>query len=109
MKIVTLHTRVKIDDLLSHIQQHLTPLFKQQRQFDVDFKVEKVNNAIEISQHELYPEDILYKIEVNGANLNITRCEHYVDDVNSLTVESILNDLFKRVAGKNGTDLIQEG
>ena len=109
MKIVTLHNHIKIDELLHHLQMQLNTLFKEQRQADIDFKIEKVGNTIEISQPEIYPGDILYKIEIDGTKLNITRSEHYVDDVNSLTVESILNDLFKHVAGKNGTDLLQEG
>jgi hypothetical protein len=109
MKIITLHNRVKIDDLFHHLQSQLNTLFKEQRQADIDFKIEMIGDTIEISQPEMYPGDILYKIEIDGAKLNITRSEHYVDDVNSLTVESILNDLFKHVAGKNGTDLIQEG
>ena len=109
MKIITLHQRIKIDELLNHIREQLNPLFKQQRQSDIDFKIERMGDAIEISQPELYPGDILYHIEVDGANLNITRSEHYVDDVNSLTVESILNDLFKNISGKPGTDLVLEG
>ncbi len=109
MKIVTLHNRIEIDELLHHLQMQLNTLFKEQRQADIDFKVEKVGNTIEISQPDIYPGDILYKLEIDGHKLNITRSEHYVDDVNSLTVESILNDLFKHVAGKDGTDLIQEG
>ncbi len=109
MKIITLHQRIKIDELLNHIREQLNPLFKQQRQSNIDFKIEKTGSAIEISQPELYPGDILYHIEVHGANLNITRSEHYVDDVNSLTVESILNDLFKNISGKPGTDLVLEG
>ena len=109
MKIITLHQRIKIDELLDHIRQQLNPLFKQQRQSDIDFTIEKTGNAIEISQPTLYPGDILYHIEVDGSNLNIIRSEHYVDDVNSLTVESILNDLFKNISGKPGTDLVLEG
>ena len=104
-----LHQRVKIDELLNHIREQLNPLFKQQRQSDIDFKIERAGDAIEISQPELYPGDILYHIEVDGFNLNITRSEHYVDDVNSLTVESSLNDLFKNISGKPGTDLVLEG
>jgi hypothetical protein len=109
MKIITLHQRIKIDELLNQIREQLNPLFKQQRQSDIDFKIERAGDAIEISQQELYPGDILYHIEVDGVNLNITRSEHYVDDVNSLTVESILNDLFKNISGKPGTDLVLEG
>jgi hypothetical protein len=109
MKIVTLHNRINIDELLHQLQIQLNTLFKEQRQADIDFKIEKVGDTIEVSQPEIYPEDILYRIAVKGHELHITRSEHYVDDVNSLTVESILNDLFKHVAGKDGTDLIQEG
>jgi hypothetical protein len=109
MKIITLHNRIKIDELLDQIKQKLNTIFKQQRQADIDFKIEKIGDTIEISQPELYPGDILYRIQVDGSNLNITRCEHYVDDVNSLTVESILNDLFKNISGKPGTDLVLEG
>jgi hypothetical protein len=109
MKIITLHNRININELFNHLQQNLNPLFKERRQTSIDFKIEKEGNTIKILQPELYPGDILYKIEVDGINLNITRSEHYVDDVNSLTVESILNDLFNDVSGKPGTDLLLEG
>jgi len=109
MKIITLHTRIQPAELMSHIVRHLNPLFREQRKSDIDFKIEKIGDVIEISQPELYPEEVLFKIKVNGSELNITRCEHYVDDVNSLTVESILNDLFKDLSDKQGTDLVQEG
>ena len=109
MKIVTLHNHINIDELLNHIQQQLNPLFKEQRQTDLDFIIEKKGDAIEITQPELYPDDVLYHIEVKRTELHITRSEHYVDDVNSLTVESILNDLFKNESGKMGTDLLREG
>jgi hypothetical protein len=109
MKIVTLHTRIKPDELFEHINQRLNPLFKEQRQMDIDFVFERSGDAVEISQPELYPGDILYRIEISGMDLNITRSEHYVDDVNSLTVESILNNLFKDISDKQGTDLVQEG
>ena len=109
MKIITLHNRIDIDKLLHYLQQQLNPLFQEQRQSDITFNIVKSGGAIEIAQPELYPGDVLYKIEVDGMNLNITRSEHYVDDVNSLTVESILNDLFKDISGKAGTDLVLEG
>lgn len=109
MKIITLHNRIDIDKLLHYLQQQLNPLFQQQRQSDITFDIVKSGGAIEIAQPELYPGDVLYKIEVDGMNLNITRSEHYVDDVNSLTVESIMNELFKNISGKAGTDLVLEG
>jgi len=73
------------------------------------FIVEGYGDTIKISQPELYGNEVLFNIEAKGRELYITRSEHYVDDVNSLTVESILNDLFNDLSDKQGTDLIQEG
>jgi hypothetical protein len=109
MKVITLHKRIKADELFDLVQRQLNPLFREQRKIDLDFTVTQSGNAIDITQPDLYPGDILYHIEVERDQLQITRNEHYVDDVNSLTVESILNDLFKIIAGKPGTDLILEG
>lgn len=109
MKVITLHKRINPDELFDLIQRQLNTLFHEQRKTELDFTVTLSDNVIEITQPDLYPGDILYHIEIKGDELHITRCEHYVDDVNSLTVESILNDLFKIIAGKPGTDLILEG
>ncbi|MBS1526135.1 MAG: hypothetical protein JST19_10830 [Bacteroidetes bacterium] len=104
MKIITAHTNVNAAALREHIRQNLDRMFAQQRQENVHFEVGGEGNVIEISEPSLY--GFLYKIEINGAELDITRSEHWTDDVNSLTVESILNEL---LAGKYGTDLLQEG
>lgn len=109
MKIITLHHRVNIDRLLSHLQEKLNPAFAEQRGMALVFTIEKAGDAIEISQPELYGEEVLFRIGIKGVELWITRSEHYVDDVNSLTVESILNDLFNDLSDKQGTDLLQEG
>jgi hypothetical protein len=37
MKVITLYTRINPDELLAHLQQKLNPLFKQQRQKDINF------------------------------------------------------------------------
>ena len=109
MKVITFHQRVNPNELFDLIQKQLNPLFKEQRKTDLQFNVARSGNIIEITQPELYPGDVLYKIEIDRANLNITRSEHYVDDVNSLTIESILNDLFNGLSRNQGTDLVQEG
>ena len=108
MKTITLHTPVHIHELYNIIQHKLNPLFHERRQSDLDFIVGGQNDTIEISQPELY-DGILFSLTLHGSELQIIRSEHYVDDVNSLTIESILNDLFKDLAGDNGTDLVQEG
>jgi hypothetical protein len=108
MKIITLHKPVKINSLYNHLQQNLNPLFQKQRESDIDFLIENKVNTIEIAQPEVY-EGILFNIEIKGTELWITRNEHYVDDVNSLTLESILNSMFENISGKGGTDLVLEG
>lgn len=108
MKIITLHSTIPINELYNLLQQKLNPLFHERRQSNINFIIERNGDAIEISQPEIY-EGFLFSITVNGTQLQIIRSEHYVDDVNSLTVESILNDLFKDLSGDLGTDLVQEG
>ena len=108
MKIITLHTPVNINELYALLQQKLNPLFHEQKQSDINFSIAQKGNTIEISQPQIY-EGILFSIDSQGTELHITRNEHYVDDVNSLTVESILNDLFEQLSGDLGTDLVQEG
>lgn len=108
MKIITLHTAINITELYSILQQKVNPLFHEQKQNDINFIIARKDYTIEISQPEMY-EGILFSIAIKGTELHITRNEHYVDDVNSLTIESILNDLFKDLAGDHGTDLVQEG
>jgi hypothetical protein len=95
--------------LLALLTKKLNPLFKEQRQQDISFKIEKNGNAVEIAQPELY-DGILFHLEIKGKELWITRNEHYVDDVNSLTVESILNSLFEDLSDDpRGVDLLIEG
>ena len=109
MKIITLHTPTITDELLEHLRSRLNTLFREQRQVDFDLTIEKNGNAIEISQPELY-EGVLFKLEVKGSELHITRNEHYVDDVNSLTIESILNSLFEDLTDDiRGVELVTEG
>ncbi|MBS1529687.1 MAG: hypothetical protein JSU01_05240 [Bacteroidetes bacterium] len=105
MKIITLHTRIDPAALRNHIRENLGRMFAEQRREKMHFEMSGEGNIIEISEPTLY--GFLYKIEVNGSELDITRSEHWTDDVNSLTVESILNELI--AAGKYGSDLLQEG
>jgi len=108
MKIITLHKPVSIDQLYNHITERLNPIFREQRQTDINFTIVNTPAGIEISQPELY-EGALFTITVQDDELWITRNEHYVDDINSITVESILNSLFDDVSDGEGTDLVQEG
>ncbi|MDN3581503.1 hypothetical protein [Mucilaginibacter flavus] len=108
MKIITLHKPIHIHELFNILQHKLNELFHERRQSHINFIISGKDDVLEISQPDLY-DGPLFNLEVDGHKLKITRNEHYVDDVNSLTIESILNDLFADVAGRFGTDLVQEG
>lgn len=108
MKILDLHKTITTHQLLALLQQKLNPLFHQQKQTDLSFIIEMNDGAVEISEPEIY-EGFLFRFEIVGTTLQITRSEHYVDDVNSLTVESILNGLFEELAGEGKVTLVLEG
>ena len=108
MKIITLHKPVNQNELFEHLQKRLNPIFKEQKQSDINFTISNTPRGIEITQPDLY-EGALFSIAVEGTQLHITRNEHYVDDINSITVESILNSLFDDISDGLGTDLVREG
>lgn len=108
MKILEIYQKISSYELYMLLQQKLNPLFHKQRDENVNFTFEQNNGAIEIYQRDLY-EGFLYHIEIRGTELYITRSEHYVDDVNSLTLESILNVLFEEVAKDGKVTLVLEG
>jgi hypothetical protein len=108
MKIVNIHKTIGPDTLLHLLWEKLNPRFHEQRQSDLNFVSENKDGVIEISQPQLY-EGFLYRIEVKGHELYITRSEHYVDDVNSLTVESILNELIAELAADGEVTFVLEG
>jgi hypothetical protein len=108
MKIISIHRVIIADDLLALIELKLDRLFRQQRQTAIHFTAAIKDDAVEIYQRELY-DGFLFRIEIKGQELHITRSEHYVDDVNSLTVESILNKLFGELAEDGEVSLVLEG
>jgi hypothetical protein len=108
MKIINIHRHINTDELFNLLQEKLNPLFQQQKPTDITFNIENTGNFVEISEPKIY-EGFLFRIEINGAELWITRSEHYVDDVNSLTLESVLNVLFEELSGDKGVSLTLEG
>jgi len=108
MKIININTPLTYRELLFHLTKNIDSAFREQRQTDMNFKIENTGEALEISQPEHY-EGFLFRIHINGNELHITRNEHYTDDVNSLTIESILNKLFADLAGNKGIAIVQEG
>jgi len=108
MKILNIHKIITLDQLVQLLHQKLNLLFKEQRKNDTSFLIGNKDGAVEISQPMLY-EGFLFRIEIKGTEVWITRSEHYVDDVNSLTLESILNTLFEELSGDKGVKIVLEG
>jgi hypothetical protein len=108
MKIIDITRTITSDVLLAHLTRNLNTLFREQRKMAIDFRIENVNGAVEITQPEMY-EGFLFRISIHGHELWITRSEHYVDDVNSLTLESLLNELFEGLSGEMGIKITLEG
>ena len=108
MKILNIHKSTNSSQVLQLLEEKLNTLFQQQRQIDISFKIENKDGVVEISLPGLY-EGFLFRIEIRGTELLITRSEHYVDDVNSLTLESILNELFAELAEGGKVTLVLEG
>jgi hypothetical protein len=108
MKILNIHKAVHPGELLHLLQHKLNPLFEEQKKEVISFTSEIKEGTIEISQPEIY-EGFLFRIEIRGEELYVTRSEHYVDDVNSLTVESILNELFAELAADGQITFVLEG
>ena len=108
MKTININSSITTDQLYNILQEKLNPMFQRQRQSDISFKIEKAGGFVEIYQPELY-EGFLFRIETKGTEVMITRSEHYVDDVNSLTLESVLHTLFDELSGDKGSNLAFEG
>lgn len=92
MKIITANRPWNIDKLLHSLQTKLNPLFMEARQTDIQFNIVKDNDAIEIGNAEYY-DGYLFRITVQGNKLYVAKSEHYVDDVNQVTLQSILETL----------------
>ena len=108
MKIINVNKALTGQEILDHLTRNLNKLFHEQRQTDMSFVMEQKGDVVEISQPEVY-EGFLFRIEPHVTELWITRSEHYTDDVNSLALESILNQLFEDLSGDKGVKIVIEG
>jgi hypothetical protein len=108
MKIIDIHGKTTTDELYTLLQEKLNPQFQQQRKSDISFNIENAGTFVEINQPALY-EGYLFRIEIKDTKLLITRHADYIDDVNALTIESVLNGLFEELAGDIGITFVLEG
>jgi hypothetical protein len=108
MKIIDIHRKITIDELYTLLHEKLNPQFQQQRESDISFNIENAGTFVEINQPALY-EGYLFRIAIQETKLLIMRRADYIDDVNVLTIESILNGLFEELAGDIGITFVLEG
>jgi hypothetical protein len=108
MKIIHTQAPINAEDLKSFLENKLPALLKKQRQADIDFVYTLSSDGIEITQPAMY-EDFLFRIAiVNEQELHVTKSEHYTDDVNVLTMEDIMNNLFMEYPGRDNIESIEE-
>lgn len=103
MKIITANRRWNTDELFKTLLENINPLFSKIKQEDIHFNVTREGDTIEINQPDLY-EGYLFKLTVEGNKLYIAKSEHYVDDVNWLTLENILETL--QMESRDGADIV---
>lgn len=103
MKIITARTNWDIQQLAEILKDKLNPLFKEQRQTDIHFNIIQDGDTIEINQPELY-DGYLFRITAKGNELYVAKSEHYVDDINFITIMSIMETL--QMEHVDGADII---
>jgi len=104
MKIITANARWNIDELFKTLLQNINPLFVKLRQESgIHFNVIKEGDTIEINQPEFY-EGYLFRLTAQGNDLHIAKSEHYVDDINLITLQSIIDNL--RMDNQDGADIV---
>jgi hypothetical protein len=107
MKIINTSTPIDKHELLQLLQKKVNPLFRKQRQQDLAFEITEKPDAVEIAKPGLY-EGYLFNLKIKGNDIEISKTEHYTDDVNILTLEEIINDLLLDYPGRENIDLITE-
>ena len=107
MKIINTDRPVKIDAYADYLGQKLNTLFKLHRKKDLSFEIRTTGNAIEILQPAMY-DGFLFRLEFKGNEIDVIKSEHYTDDVNVLTLEDILNNLYFEFPGRDNIEIIKE-
>lgn len=83
----------------------LNSRFNDKIQTDLELSIVEKEDGIEIGQPEFY-ETFLYKIDVVGNDVNVSKSEHYVDDVNSLALDGIINSIIHEYIGDDNIETI---
>ncbi|WDF56342.1 hypothetical protein [Mucilaginibacter sp. KACC 22063] len=107
MKIINTTRPVSLTELKQFLDEKLNPLFQKQRQLELAFDTRINDEGVEIYNTGLY-DGFLFRFEIKGTEMNVIKSEHYTDDVNVLTLEDILNNLFLEFPGRDQIKYIGE-
>ncbi|MBW4889178.1 hypothetical protein KXQ82_05600 [Mucilaginibacter sp. HMF5004] len=72
---------------------------------DIHLVITQTTDGIEIGQPDFY-ETYLYKITINGNDVLVGKSEHYIDDVNSLALEDLIDNIITGYLGINSIETI---
>jgi hypothetical protein len=107
-KMKTYNTSISpsIHNLYLLLEKQLPAKFSDKIKGAGNLLIAEKGNSIEIGLPAPY-ESYLYKIEVINRAVNISKSEHYTDDVNSLALEDILTDIVMASIGRSNIDGIE--
>jgi hypothetical protein len=94
-----------VHQLYEVLGAQLPAKFNSKMQPHTNLNIIENGNSIEIWLPEPY-EDYLYKIDVNGPDISVSKSEHYTDDVNSLAMEDVLTDIILEFIGKKNVAVV---
>jgi hypothetical protein len=92
-------------ELFELFSESVNPRFADKLKTDLSLLITETADGIEIGQPGFY-ETYLYKIKVVGSEVHVGKSEHYVDDVNSLALEDIIDDIITQYLGINYIETI---
>lgn len=78
-----------VHDLAVKLQAELPSAFDEKINTLAQLRIIEKGDLIEIWLPAPY-EEYLYKININGSEVSVSKSEHYTDDVNSLALEDVL-------------------
>jgi hypothetical protein len=108
MKIINVDHPITATEYADYLRRKLNPLFNERRNVQLSFDIVNTDNSVEVQNTEFY-DGFLFRFEFKGDEIDVIKSEHYTDDVNVLTLEDILNNLYMEFPGRENISQIAEG
>ncbi len=92
-------------ELFELFKEHVPERFSDKIKKELQLTITETAEGIEIGIPEFY-ETYLYKIKVVGSEVHAAKSEHYIDDVNNLALEDIIDETIVDYLGVNHIETI---